>query len=527
MKGLIKSTVNSVSRLFSKDEAEEEHVEAETASPPAPPKKPRREKARIDPAETLAVMEKTLERIVAKHGTAVAGRVQLLRFDELLASVGPKRGERLSQAIEGIVRKYIGPSDVLRTMGTGVFLTIFSGISKEEAEAKCAMIRDDVNKFAEGDPNLEGKLEVSTVTVAVDGKAGLDELASMEKVFERLEAVQMAPDVVAADAAPPSPDPQPRENDDDQVSANDLEDWDEWLGSIPEGVKPVMPPGETGEPDRTDYDDPKWRDISYDGPGLALSTGDNATPVDVNELRRQFQDARVLPRPVWDMDRKTMPAVSCIPIKPGQSVLAGDAVVGPNPGGVVTLSLDRLGIQWARGRLAAQGTETKGPLLVVPLHFASLATMRNRSLLFNALLELGPSARPWIMGEVSFPKDIHASAVEDVIRLLAPFVGQVGVNCGLEWRMFSNLKVWGARWAGFSIAADDQDEAKTVDDMANFAAGATGAGLVPYAKDLPSRNLVMAAPAVGIRHVFSAPDPDISGDLRNMQFRLKDLYPKD
>ncbi len=530
MKGLLKSTVRSVSRLFGRDHgetAEDEDIAADgdngTEQPPArrpsqkAPIKQAGKAPRIDSRKTLAEMDQIIERMVAKHGKAVAGRVQFLRFEDILNSVGPKRATRLANAIEGIVRKYVGPGDVLRRMGEGVFVLIFGGIDKDEAEAKCALIRDDVNKFAEGDPNLKGKLEVSTVVAELDGAMKLQNLESFDEVFDRLEAGQTTEDPSAESKS----DPAPAENSEDTVNAASFEDWDKWLdiewSATPEGAP-------DGKPDSADEDDPKWRDIVYGGSDLSSTATPEESTVDVASLRRHLETASVAARPVWDINRKTLTGVACVPVQNASgTVLSADAL-GANPSGVVTLSLDRLAVTWAASQLSKSADEVPA-LIVIPVHFASLASMRNRSLLFSAFLEFKPDWRARVLGEVTFPDDIHMAAVEDIIRLFQPFVGQVGVSCGLNWRYFANLRGWGAHWAGFSLAGDtDHDEAAIIDAMANFATGAADAGLVPYAKDLPTRNLVMAAAAVGIRHVFAA--PTAAPGAAPWQFRLDDLYPR-
>jgi len=516
MKGLLKTTMNSVSRLFGGGEEEA----ADRGKPPVPSgvesakpaarakrKRPAPKKPRIDSRETLAQMEQIIDRMVDKHGTAIAGRVQLLRFDELLSSVGPKRGERLERAIEGIARKYIGPADILRPMGGGVFVTIFGGVSQEEAEVKCAMIRDDVNRFAEGDPNLKGKLEVSTVVAAVDGGVKLQELESFDALFERLEDQKQETDEPARPAQAPEPEPG-------KVSAAAFDDWDNWLDAA------WTAPDAEARPAHADEDDPKWRDIAYEG--NALSTNPQAETVDVADLRAHLQMAQVVPRPIWDMDRKTLAGMACVPFQQSTgTALSGDAI-GPNPSGVVTLSLDRLAVTWAGEQLAAPEETTVSPI-VIPVHFASLASMRNRSLLFTTFLDFDPAWRARTLGEVSFPEDIYLTAVEDVVRLLAPFVGRLGVCCGLDWRYFANLRAWGVHWAGFSLSGKDPDDPAIMDDMANFAAGAREAGLVPYIKDTSNRNMVMAAAAVGIRNIFAAPDLNLGGKISDLQFRMEGL----
>ncbi|MDD9877187.1 MAG: hypothetical protein OXR84_07075 [Magnetovibrio sp.] len=442
----------------------------------------------------------------------------MLRFDELLNSVGPKRAERLENAIEGIARKYIGSGDVLRAMGNGVFITIFGGISKAEAEAKCALIRDDVNQFAAGDPNLKGELQVSTVVAAVDGTMKVSDLDDFEAVFARLEESQEAPRAAAQEAAPEAaPTAAPAEAG--TVSAAAYDDWDQWLNvdaaGAGEPVQPVTAPGGAAA-----TDGPRWRDIPYEGLGAAAPA--NTETFDPATLRSQFEAAEVVPRPVWDVERKVMAAVASVPVRRLPKTIVGDAMVGANPMGVVTLSLDRLAVKWACDELAAE-TEDGPERVVIPVHFMSLASMRNRALLFTACLDLPAEARPRVMGEVSFPDGIHLTAVEDVVRLFQPFVGRIGVSCGIGWRMFSNLKSWGVEWVGFS-ADPDMDEDEATDKMANFAIGASQAGLVPYAKDLPSRNLVMAAGAVGIRHVFARPDPHAGASYADAQFKLDDLH---
>ncbi|MBT6094819.1 MAG: hypothetical protein HOH04_08050, partial [Rhodospirillaceae bacterium] len=309
------------------------------------------------------------------------------------------------------------------------------------------------------------------------------------------------------------------------ATAENLENWEQWLMVDWDQIREEMaasrssePGGQSGNSD-SKPGDKEWSYFHFTDQDQLAADMESAEDVSVEELKRQVNLAEVVARPVWDLESKKASAIACVPVATAnQTFIYGDALVASNPMGVVTLGHDRIGVHWA-------GRQDDGPPACVPVHFESLATMRNRHLLFTSFLEMPPEARRKVLGELLLPADIYSAAVEDVVRLFQPFVGRIIVSCDLNWRHFGLLRALGIRVAGFSLAGETStSEEDIMGAMADFAAGAKQSGIDTYVKDLPSRNLAMAAAAVGVRYAFSTPKPMAEGPSGPVSFRLEDLY---
>ena len=326
------------------------------------------------------------------------------------------------------------------------------------------------------------------------------------------------------------------------VSAEDLGDWDDWLTVDWDQVREEMlsptsagggttqkQPGEPAGndvPTSADRDDGEgetnWSYFRFNENESVEEQIDRmeAEQVSVEELRRQVNRVKAVARPVWDLETKKASAISCVPTSnvEGEAFTVGDDMVSENPMGVVTLGHDRVGVHWA-------GENAGGLPVLVPIHFESLATMRNRHFLFTSFMALAPEARKAIISELMLPKDIYSAAVEDVTRLLSPFSGRVAACVQSDWRQFGVLQSLGIRLAGFSFGDNMlMTEAEGLATMEEFARNARQAGIETFVKDLPSRNMALAAGAVGIRYAYAQPKPDPDTPDGPLPFRLDDLY---
>jgi hypothetical protein len=446
------------------------------------------EEARSD---VLTDIEAALARIAKNSGLGVAGKVQVLQFDKLREELGAewdKQRHRIEQAIRRVSQKYLGPQDLLRPFGECAFFMVFDSISVEEAEAKCALIRDEVEKEFAKDYNVAGKIQISTAVTDVSGEISLKEVGSIDEIFTRLKKANTEKKQAAKAA---------------KVSG-------------PEKKAPIKPPVHTESVG--DEDSPDWKafQAAAKKKGFSSTIGDmegvpkefwakwRINAVDMDLVYSQFLNVVFAYQPIWDVQKQALVGYLNIPVKGKPPLMVfEDEVFNEDPEGMTALTLDMMRLERVMARLVGIKSKT---FLASGLHYESVASARFRKQILASCNEISEEARQNLMFEiVGLPAGIITSSVVDASRAVTRFTRGVAVRFQLNTTDFSELETAGVRWVGFSLKGLVMSEERMMDAMAKFIDKARGAGLQVYAKDIPSKNMAMAAVGFGVGYVFGRP----------------------
>jgi GGDEF domain-containing protein len=128
-------------------------------------------------------------RAAGRHGTVVAGKVQLVGLADVRAALGerwPELAERSLQAAENILRNHLGTTDVYSRTADDGFLVCFTELEETEAQFKARTIAAEIRAKLVGEfPEMvETEVTGFAATVAVDA----DDLAPENAIVNALEA---------------------------------------------------------------------------------------------------------------------------------------------------------------------------------------------------------------------------------------------------------------------------------------------------------------------------------------------------
>lgn len=423
-------------------------------------------------SDQLAALEASLTKLALSGLSQVAGKVQLLRFDGLRERLGERwdqQGPRIDTIIQRSIRQYLAEKDIFSPFGGFGYLIVFAGFTRDEAEAKCALIREEILKQLLGEDISSDEIVIETAVATVEGKIELRPLADLDTLFERIQKRERESD------EPPSPDDQPR--------------FVEEAGHAPRG--PTWGGGAATAIENAT--DPEWQ----------------ADKADLEAIQARLKGLDVVFRPLWDVRSKAEVASAAIPArhrKTGGPILGDAAIDGAE--GVARLAVD---LEMLRRTLQEMAKRPAGSRVVVAVHFDSLATARNRRAVAAACNDIPDGDRPALAFElVGLPEGIPNERLRELVSALGKFVGGVLVRCPMTWTDFSKFAGMGIDWVGFAADAPDMDESRLMDAMQGFVGGAETTGLPAYAVDLPSRNMATAAVGFGVRFLGGAVAASIS-----------------
>ncbi|MBL6957834.1 MAG: hypothetical protein ISR52_02560 [Rhodospirillales bacterium] len=433
-------------------------------------KQPPPESKSQDAGSAVAEIIGALTTLHTSGQVAVAGRVQVLRLDRLREELGDKWDRlsgRIGQVIDSTLNQYLSGQDLHWRLGEHAHLLVFGSLTPAEAEAKCALIRSKIEEFFRGTPELAGKIEIDTAVATVEGGIGLKPLDDLETLYQRLQLTRPAG---ADEGGAASADGQETEKD------IDITWMDEDAG-------------------RADAAAVNWR----------------ADTDDIAVARQNIGNVGFTRRPVWDAAEQVVCNWSFIPAIPAGGISgSGGSILSAWSGGAMTLALDEATIVNVNLVEAKEfsGNITREEAAMInglwyQVHFGTLTKVslrRDYGKTCDSLnLKLSPSRITEIIG---LPKKLQRVPFTEERDMLRKFTGEVAVCFDLLAPQIKSFHSSGVQWAGFSMRDTALDENAAIEAISRFVHLAEGEGLKVYARDLPTKNVAMAAIGIGVRYVF-------------------------
>jgi PAS domain S-box-containing protein len=124
-----------------------------------------------------------------KHGTVVAGKVQLVGLADVRAAIGdrwPAVAERSFQAAENILRRHLGTTDVFSRTADDGFLVCFPELDEAEAQFKARTIASEIRERLVGEFPEMAETDVTGFATTVEIDA--DDLMPENAIVHALEA---------------------------------------------------------------------------------------------------------------------------------------------------------------------------------------------------------------------------------------------------------------------------------------------------------------------------------------------------
>lgn len=147
-----------------------------------------------------------LQRVAGEGAELVAGRVNFLDLDKLKEAVGPRwdqMSERVGEVVRRAIERRLTPADMYTQFAGHRYLILFSRLSPEEAQLKCALIGEEISKRLLGESLPKEAVRVQTAVSRVDGTVGLEAVPGVDQMAEALYARVG----VAVPASPVGPEP--------------------------------------------------------------------------------------------------------------------------------------------------------------------------------------------------------------------------------------------------------------------------------------------------------------------------------
>jgi|GEM_PF-4729734 len=454
--------------------------QADAAQPPAGPKRKRktegapRPKGKAPTADTtdsdaFREIEQGLARVLQDSGTAVAGRVQLLNFEKLRDELGDlweAMIERVPMVIEGALQRHLAKNDMFWKYGDSAYLIVFASLTPAEAQIKCALVREYVEAYFAGVPEFAGNTEISTVVTTVDGEVRLQKIDDIDALFQAVQAQ------AAEDKA------------DTQAAATD-ERAEGAAGATTNKIAAAPPSQEIPEDELL-------------SPSRGVPLVWQRIGIDPASLPKYVRDMELVELPIRDSEQKRLLGAHTIACSRSAKVtqLAG-SYLGSNAPVSITTPVDRLVLDRLKDR--EDGDAEAGRRTGVQIHYRSVATDKKRQEMKGALAALRADQRPDRLIEVAgVPRDVGAIAIERAIQFLHNHAGIVALCSDLHRPHFGPMHVTGETWVGFADTASNVPEEAALDALQAFVGRAREAELRVYGRDLRSKQMVMAALALGV-----------------------------
>ena len=420
---------------------------------PAPEKKRRiKRRSRNERPETnFDSVEEALSELQERDIPLVAGRVQIIKLGDLKAEMGAKWDKyaaRIDQIIQSAIRQNLAREDLHWRAGELNHLIVFADLDEEEAEEKCLQIRNKIDDYLKGRPDLADKITIEAAVAAIDGPDDLLDFAEEE------------------------------------------------LSSGDEGAATRPPATETSPEQSALEDEPrpaKWRTV-VDDPEAA---------------RANIRELSWVQQPLWDTEQRIINAVAIVPVDPDAGVRRQQgSVLSAWSGGAMTLALDQQSLtQVSLIENNAPAAVDKMPAYFFQFHWGTLLADKLRRQFFESAGKLNNSSRVVRIAEIVGlgDKQYGARPFPGLGELRRSF-DQVAVFCDLVAPQFSDLD-GNVEWVGFSLYDTALSEDEAVDAISNFTSLAEKRGLKTYARDMPTQNLATAAISFGVRYIF---EPSLS-----------------
>ncbi|HZT88137.1 MAG TPA: hypothetical protein VFA12_09215 [Stellaceae bacterium] len=226
-------------------------------------------------------------------------------------------------------------------------------------------------------------------------------------------------------------------------------------------------------------------------------------------------------RPMWDPVRRSSVVFQCTPLIAGDNC---DRAVGPIVAGDPVLK-GRVDIA-ARQKVLAEVKRLRQAghplMLVVPVHFESLAKLSARLDYMKALDELSPEEQHLVLFELlEVPPGVVYSRLFDLVGPLRSRCYGVVACVDLDCRNFGPIKQSGLRAVGVDLAAHPTPEDALIRQAQRFERASFGTGLFAYAHGVRTPAMLQA-----LRGSFAYLSGDAIAPLMDTPGRIASLDPE-
>jgi len=464
----LRRTTDAVRGLLYESDGDDDGDDDGDSDEPAPETKRRKKRPRRDDGieTTFDSIEEALRHLQDSDVPLVAGRVQIIKLGDLKAEMGAKWNKyaaRIDQIIQSAIRQNLARNDLHWRAGELNHLIVFTDLDEEEAESKCVQIRNRIDDYLKGRPDLAEKITIEAAVAPIDEPDDLLDFAGQD----------LTPD------------------DDDVAIKPSFEE------ESPEQPVPDDEPGPT-----------KWRTVVDD-----LTTA-----------RANIRELSWVQQPLWDTEQRVLNAIAIVPVDPdaGGKRQQG-SVLSAWSGGAMTLALDQQSLkQISLVENNAPAAIDRMPAHFFQFHWGTLLADKLRRQFFDSAEKIHNSTRVVRIAEIVGLGDKQYGARpfpgQDELRR---HFDQVAVFCDLAAPQFSDLD-GNFEWVGFSLHDTALSEDEAVDAISNFTSLAEKRGLKTYARDMPTQNLATAAISFGVRYIFEPahspwrPDESIRFDISRL-----------
>ncbi len=455
-----------------------ERVSTTEAPPPATP-------------EFLGVQ---LQAMLKSDPNFIAGRVNLIGLSKIRDRLGPN-WEKLSARAHEIARHEIGrrltPADVYTRHNEFQYLLIFSQLSKEQAQLKCALIAQEVAKRLLGEDAGDDLIEVQTMIGGQGGVPQFEQAADIEALKLQLIGDATIP-VFEADTS--------RATKEEAVAP---------AQSAPAAQQPTMSPVPTGSASYVDQP-ADWELGEADG--------------EFNPLER----LHLFYRPVWDVKKNAVTAYECTPAwKYPDGHLMFDEADVPNIGKPATLnSLDTAVLRRTVTDLRASLAAGRPLQVVIPVHFDTLAAYAPKiGYAERCFRGIQPDARKYVVFKlVGVPDGAPPMRLAEMCNLLKRHARDVVVFLPRDLR-FVGYPEAGVSAIASSCSTSSTSEAGEIRKMEGLIAAAQKAGVGSIIYNVNSLSMATALIGAGatclVGDSIGAPVENPGGVYR---FSVSDFY---
>ncbi len=490
MAGFLRRTVSSLDKLFSRNEAPKPagpRRRAPAAAEAATPDNAAKPSGKPDQFGEVEALLAQME----QAGRGSAGNLNMLAFDDVKAHFGdrwPALQKSVTAVIEKVIAAKLGPRDMHWPMPNATYLVVLRDTPPKEAEALVDDIRRTINTALLGKPELEKKVQMESEV----HHAGED------------SAPEDAPAALADEAAPEKPPisaPAERERPDRPDTEPGWQADENQTTPPPLNAAPID--GDALDKQIAQIES-LWQQPAKDEPIDEASYDWQEDITDKAYVEKQIDALGCVYQPIWSVQGRKVEAMHCHAARTLESgkTLIGDAAVKLDRHGETGLAIDLLLLDQARQQSKQIDRFAKDATLLTSVHFETLASGRLRKSHAAACAQLPAEIRRRLRFELNgVPADLAPSRLLEMAYAAKWYSQGLHICLPVDWNEFKDLATAGVDWVGFSLAGEKRSEVALLDSIESFATRSRNSGLRPYARDLGSKNLVMAAVGFGIGHI--------------------------
>jgi hypothetical protein len=471
-------------------------------------------------SETLAALEEQLKRLVDANGSTTAGRFQILVLDEIrdrMAGKWDRLCDQVNLVVEKIIKTHTGPKDIFYAHGDLKYLLIFAELTAEEATRECLKIRDEIYKALfgaspSGSTGITNGMDGQDVNIVTAVAVIPDDInmpasdsggALMSGLMQTLETLTQTESAAGRkQEGSVTTDARTRRVEAGSQLQEDL------VPKVTEGARNALTVADTIQ----EHDVTSWKsgDIS-----------DEAVMKPLQGLRYAF-------KPIWSIDERRIRYLAASPIRQGPdgAMVSSYAAIGQGAHEKSRAALDLAVLSHtleAIVDLSAIGDDVQ---IILPVNFSTLSSTKNLGQFRKACSVITEQQREKLVFEiVDVPAGIPESGLNGAIGNVLLFCAGVAVRKALEDPKFAVFKGSGANMVSFSLMDIPLDEEQLMDAMDKFVTAASLARLSVFSVDMPSKNAVAAAAAMGVPLIGSSFVTDISELPKKQQsYAIENLF---